>query len=55
MSQKGTGYFLFCGRCGPPRKKGQSPLTTLRIRFVRVDTEGVLYLNCICEICLGFV
>lgn len=47
-----TVYFLFCTRCGQDGK-AQRPRLTLRVRFVRVDQEGTLYLNCICSACLG--
>lgn len=49
---KGMGYFLFCGRCGTPEAEGLFPRTTLRIRFLRVDTEGTIFLSCVCQICL---
>lgn len=55
MSKKGTGYFLFCGRCGQPEHPTLKPKLTLRLRYLRVDTEGTIYFNCICEVCLGQV
>lgn len=52
MSQKGMGYFVFCGRCGTPETPDLRPKLTLRLRYIKVDTEGTLYLNSVCEVCL---